>query len=191
VVLAIVALMLPLSTRARSVLDVPRLWTSLPLRQAGIYLACIGAGVLALMTRTWHYLGTFSLFAGTTRLHQATGLGLTTGSFVSGEAWRRAFESVAMIVTVQDPPGFNIRAILVIGGVACAVLALLQLPVMKELPLSLVAFCIAALSGGFVARGAAYPGRFSLQLIPIAVAVTVCAVGMVWAPQRVSEVHHE
>ena len=188
VILAIVALMLPLSARTRSMFDVRPLWRSLPLPQAVAYLVCIGVGVLALMMRTWHYVGSFSLFAGTTRLHQATGLGLTTASFVSAEVWRRALESVAMIVTVQDPPGFNVRALLVIGGVACALLALLQLPVMRELPLGLVLLCIAALSSGFVARGAAYPGRFSLQLIPIAVAVTVCAVGVLIGARRPSEV---
>ena len=191
VILAILALMLPLSVRARSIVHVRQLWRSLPLRHAAVYLACIGAGVVALMARTWHYLGAFSVFAGTTRLHQATGLGLTASSFVSAEAWRRAFESVAMIVTVQDPPGLNVRAILVIGGVVCAMLALLQVPTMRELPLGVVLFCVAALSGGFVARGAAYTGRFSLQLIPIAIAVAVCALGTVWLERNRQRGQHE
>src|SRR5205823_6194893 len=121
------------------------------------------------MLRTWHYLGQFSLFAGTTRLHNATGLGVNAASFVSAAAWKSALASVAMIVTVQDPPGLNARAVLVIGGVCCAMLALLQAPIVRRLPAALVLFCLAALSGGFVARGVAYPGRFSLHLIPVAV----------------------
>jgi hypothetical protein len=179
-IFAVVALMLPLSLQARTLFDVRQLSRSLPLRHLTAYLACIVAGVLALMARTWHYLGSFSLFAGTTRLHQATGLGITLSSLVSGEAWRRALESVAMIVTVQDPPGLNVRGILVIGGVACAVLAVAQVPIVSQLPLGLALFCLAALSGGFVVRGAAYPGRFSLQLIPVAIAVIVCAVGVAY-----------
>jgi hypothetical protein len=181
-VVALVVLMLPFTADARSIVEFKRLWRSLPKRQATAYLACIVAGVLALMARTWHYLGQFSLFAGTTRLHNATGLGVTMASLASADAWRSALESVAMIITVQDPPGLNPRAALVIGGVCCAILALLQAPVVRRLPLALVAFCIAALSGGLVARGVAYPGRFSLHLIPIAVALFVCAVSMAFTP---------
>ncbi len=189
--LAVVVLMLPLSFEARSLFEFRRLWRLSPGRQLAAYLGCIATGILALMLRTWHYVGSFSLFAGTTRLHQATGLGLTASSFVSADVWRRAFESVAMIVTVQDPPAFNVRGLLVMAGVACAVLAVLQVPVASQLPLGLVLLCLAALSGGFVARGAAYPGRFSLQLIPVAISVVVCAVGVVCGASSFSEVHHE
>jgi Dolichyl-phosphate-mannose-protein mannosyltransferase len=178
-VVALVVLTLPLAVETRSIADVGKLWRSLPKRQAAVFLACIGGGVIALMLRTWHYLGQFSLFAGTTRLHNATGLGVDTASFLSGSAWKSALESVAMIITVQDPPGLNVRAVLVIGGVCCAVLALLQAPLVRRLPIALVLFCLAALSGGFVARGVAYPGRFSLHLIPVAVAVMVSTVAIV------------
>ena len=182
-IIALVVLTLPSALDARSLMDVGRLWRALPKRQAAAYLACIAVGVLALMSRTWHYLGQFSLFAGTTRLHNATGLGVTLASFVSGEAWRSALESVAMIVTVQDPPGLNPRAVLVIGGVAFAILALLRAPIVRRLPLAFVVFCLATLSGGFVARGVAYPGRFSLQLIPIAVVLFVCTVSLAVTPR--------
>ena len=182
-VVALVALTLPFALDARSLVDVGKLWRSLPKRQAAAYLACIAVGVLALMLRTWHYLGQFSLFAGTTRLHNATGLGVTMASFVSGEAWRSALESVAMIVTVQDPPGLNARAVLVVGGVAFAILSVFRVPIVRRLPLALVVFCLATLSGGFVARGVAYPGRFSLHLIPIAVALFVCTVSLAISPQ--------
>jgi len=96
-----------------------------------------------------------------------------------------------MIVTVQDPPAFNIRGLLVIAGVIFAILAVLQVPIVRQLPIGLVLFCLAALSGGFVVRGAAYPGRFSLQLIPVAITVTVCCVGLLSGARRFPEVHHE
>jgi hypothetical protein len=184
-VIALVVLMLPLTVGTRSIASVGPLWRSLPKRPAAAYLACIVAGVVALMARTWHYLGQFSLFAGTTRLHNATGLGVDTASLLSAAAWKSALESVAMIITVQDPPGLNVRAVLVIGGVCCALLALLQAPIARRLPLTLVLFCLATLSGGFVARGVAYPGRFSLHLIPVAVAVMVSSVALV-AGRRVA-----
>src|SRR5947208_10040747 len=82
-----------------------------------VYAACLAAGAGALMTRNWYYGGAFDLFAGTTRLHNATGLGLTVGSLWSSTAWGRALESVLMIVTVQDPPRFDIRSALVVAGV--------------------------------------------------------------------------
>jgi len=177
-IVALVVLMLPLAEETRAITRVKELWRSLPRRHVAAYLSCIVIGVLVLMTRTWHFLGEFSLFAGTTRMHNATGLGLTFASLVSPQAWARAFESLAMIVTVQDPPGLNIRAALVIGGVACSALAILQAPGLRRLPLALVAFCLATLSGGLVARGVAYPGRFSLQLIPSAIAVITVAMAM-------------
>jgi len=187
-VIALVVLMLPFTADARSIAQVRTLWRSLPKRQAAAYLACIAAGVGALVWRTWRYLGQLSLFAGTTRMHNATGLGIDAASLVSPRAWKNALESVAMIITVQDPPGLNPRAALVIGGVVCAVLALLQIPLLRRLPLALVLFCIAALSGGFVARGVAYPGRFSLHLIPVATAVAVSSVGLAIASRRQKEV---
>jgi hypothetical protein len=178
-IVLLVALMLPVTTGARSLLHVRTLWRQLPKRAAVWYLVCIAAGVMAVMLRTWHYIGEFSLFAGTTRLHNATGLGLTLESLWSWPAWRRALESVLMIVTVQDPPTLNVRAVLVIAGVSCALLGLFRVPLVDRLPLGPVLFCVAALSGGLVARGVAYPGRFSLQLIPIAVALSISASAMV------------
>jgi hypothetical protein len=178
-VIALVVLMLPFAVETRSIASVRHLWRSLPKRHVAAYLACIAGGGVALMVRTWLYLGQFSLFAGTSRLHNATGLGVDMASFASVAAWKSALESVAMIITVQDPPGLNPRAVLVIGGVCCALLALVQAPIVRRLPLTLVLFCLAALSGGFVARGVAYPGRFSLHLIPVAVAVIVSSVALV------------
>src|SRR5205823_1998241 len=82
-VVAFVVLMLPLTAEARSATRVRELWRSLPKRHVTTYLACIAGGVVALMGRTAHYVGQFSLFAGTTRLHNATGLGVDGASFFS------------------------------------------------------------------------------------------------------------
>jgi hypothetical protein len=34
------------------------------------------------------------------------------------------------------------------------------------------------LAGAFVARGSAYPGRFSVHLIPVTAALTMCAIAL-------------
>src|SRR5206468_11925748 len=95
---------------------------------------------------------------------------LTVDWLWSPAAWRRALESVLMIVTVQDPPRFDIRSSLVVAGVCAALLGLFRAPLARRLPLAIAVVCMAAISGGLVARGVAYPGRFSLHLIPVAVA---------------------
>jgi len=43
-----------------------------------------------------------------------------------------------------------------------------------------VLFALAGVAGAFVARGTAYPGRFSVHLIPVTVALTVCALSLVF-----------
>jgi hypothetical protein len=175
-VLVLVALTLPLSLPAAALTHLSEVWRRLPKRAASAYLLCIGAAVTAFAARTWYYTGVWSVFAGTTREHNGTGLSLTWSSLASGETWRRAVESVLMIVTVQDPPRFDIRAVLVVGGVIAAAGALLNAPLLRRLPLSLVLCCLGAIAGGLVARGVAYPGRFSVHLIPMAVALSVCTV---------------
>ena len=56
---------------------------------------------------------------------------------------------------------------------ALPLVALLSLRTAVELPLAPAALCLVAISSAFIARGLAYPGRFSLHLIPLAVAVSV------------------
>ena len=178
-VIVLVALTLPLSLPAGSLTRVSEVWRQVPKGAAAAYLLCIGAALTAFAARTWYYTGAWSVFAGTTREHNGTGLSLTWGSLASGDTWRRAAESVLMIVTVQDPPRFDIRAVLVVAGVVAAAGALLNAPLLRRLPLGLVLCCLGAIVGGLVARGVAYPGRFSVHLIPIAVALSVCTVTQV------------
>jgi hypothetical protein len=142
------------------------------------YLLCLAGGACAFALRTWYYTGHFSMFYGTTRTHNGTGLGLTLGSFASPAVWGAAFESLLMVITVQDPPRFDVRAIPVIAGVACAIAGLLGAPVVRRLPLGAIVFCLGAIAFGLVARGIAYPGRFSMQLIPIAIARSTATVAI-------------
>jgi len=63
----------------------------------------------------------------------------------------------------------------VLGGFAIAILAAAQVSWFKRLPLNAVVFCLAGIAGALVARGTAYPGRFSIHLIPVTVTMAVCA----------------
>jgi hypothetical protein len=175
-VLALTALLLPDTVQAGAAFKLQS-WRGLPWRAAP-YLLVVAAGVFAFAARTWYYTGLIDPFAGTTRVHNATGLGLTIPSLWSVSAWRSALESVWMIVTVQDPPRFDIRSALVVAGFGASVLALLGAPIARRLPLGVAIMSVAAVAGGLVARGVAYPGRFAVHLIPVAVAIAVSIAAM-------------
>jgi len=68
--------------------------------------------------------------------------------------------------------------LLVNAGFAAAVLGILRVWLFRDLPLNVTVFCLSAVAGAFVARGVAYPGRFSTHLIPVTVTLTVCALSL-------------
>jgi hypothetical protein len=152
----------------------PRQWrVRAPLGVVGAYYATLAVGLCTFAARTWYYTGRFSLFAGTSLGFNAIGLGSSLESWWSADAWRRAVSSVLMLVTVQDPPRFDWRSSLVVAGAGLSVLGLLRLPLARRLPLGLALVCVAAVAGGLVVRGSAYPGRFSIHLIPVAVTASM------------------
>jgi hypothetical protein len=162
-----VLLLPPVASEAwvRPVALLRRLRTS----QAALYATVVAIGLALFAARTWYYTGQFSLLYGTTRHFNSTGLGPDT--LFDGVVWRRVLDSVLMVVLVSDPPRLDPRTILVPLGVVAAVLALMRAPVLRDLPLSPAVLCIAAISSAFIARGMAYPGRFSMHLIPLAIAM--------------------
>jgi hypothetical protein len=137
-------------------------------------ISAAASGLFLLALRTWHYTGVFSPFYGTQREHlsniQSTGVAATL---------RRVAESVLVVVTAQDPPRFDLRAILLVAGVAIAIFAFTGAPLLREVPLPLCALCLAGIAGAVVARGSAYPGRFSIHLIPLGVSITTIAAARV------------
>jgi hypothetical protein len=163
---------------AGSAFNLRRVWTRLPKRAFASYYVAVAAGLCAFAARTWYYTGRFSLFAGTSLGFNAIGFGTTLDSWVSADAWKRVAASVLMLVTVQDPPRFDIRSVLVVAGVGLSLLALARVPFVRRLPLGLVLICLAAISGGLVVRGTAYPGRFCIQLIPVAGTVSMLVMSM-------------
>jgi hypothetical protein len=167
---ALIALLVPLDVDAGALWR-PRAWLArVPIRSAAVIVASLLVGLGLFAWRTWYYTGVFSVFHGTQRQLVATIQ--PTDTFV--QAIGHLIESVLVLATVQDPPRFDPRAILVVAGIAVAVLALLRVPWCRNVPAGLALFCVAGLAGALVARGTAYVGRFSIHLMPVAVALAIC-----------------
>ena len=128
-------------------------------------------GLALFAARTWYYTGELNMLSGTQagalRAWQTTTEGLTPVENVVG--------SVLMVLTMNDPPRLDIRAMPLMAGVVSALFAVAGVRPFNRLPFALVGLFLAGTAGAFVARGSAYPGRFSVHLIPTAVALTVCA----------------
>ncbi len=87
----------------------------------------------------------------------------------------RIVSSVLAVLTMNDPARFDVRAVPLMVGFVAALAGLAGVKYFTRLPLTLVVFGLAALSGAFVATANAYPGRFSIHLIPVMVTLTTCA----------------
>lgn len=170
VILALVVLLLP-SAPAGSWTAARRVFDMLRARAALIYGSMVIAGVTLFAARTWYYTGHFSLFHGTSRQFHTTGLAFDT--LADPMVWGRVLESVLMVVTVNDPPRLDPRSALVVLGTAAAVCRVFRAPLLRDIPLAPAVLCVAAIAGAFIVRGITYPGRFSLHLIPLAVAVSI------------------
>ena len=94
------------------------------------------------------------------------------------EGIRLVSGSLLMVLTMSDPPRFDPRALPVMLGVFAAAAGVLGVGRFRQLPLNAALLCLAGMVGSFVARGTAYPGRFTVHLIPVTVALSVCAVSL-------------
>jgi hypothetical protein len=96
----------------------------------------------------------------------------------------QAIDSIMMVLTMNDPPAFDVRSLPIVLGVAAALGGAIGIPYLRRLPLNVCGLALAGLTSAVVARGSAYPGRFSLHLIPATVAIFVCAVSLVTNGRR-------
>ena len=145
---------------------------------AGV-LGSVALGLWLFTARTWYYTGIPSMLHGTTASLNSVwqpGDGMLAG------LWRIA-SSILMLLTMNDPARFDVRALPVLAGFLVSVLAVLGVKALARLPLNAVVLCLAGIAGALVARGSAYPGRFSTHLIPVTVAIAACAVSEL-APRR-------
>jgi hypothetical protein len=138
-----------------------------------VYVAVFGAGVVALMTRTWWYTGQFSLFYGTSLNYNDTGL--RSLHVLNPQVWSKVLHSLASFVFMNEPPRPDVRATFVIAGVVVAIAALCQVPRLRQVPAAVVITVVGASAASFVVHGHPYPGRFSIHLVPLAVALSTIA----------------
>lgn len=67
-------------------------------------------------------------------------------------------KSVLMMLTMNDPPRFDVRAVPILFGFVAALLGLARLRPFDRLPLPLVVLCLVGISGALVFRGVAILG---------------------------------
>ncbi len=145
-------------------------------RPASAYLATFAAGVALFALRTWWYTGVFSVFLGTSLKNND--IGLRPSTIASPAVWSRIWHSLGALVWMNEPPHPDVRAVMVVIGVGVALLALFQVPRIKELPLSLALVVAGALASSLVTHTHNYPGRMSIHLVPFAVAMAIIATGL-------------
>lgn len=167
------AMLLPLRTPAVAA-AVVRAFGRVRRSSLAIYAAVFSFGVMLFMLRTWYYTGAFSLFYGTSLRHNDTGLRPWT--LFDGDAWTKVAHSLASFAWLNEPPRFDPRALVMIAGVLVAIAALLQVPVARRVPGSLVLVAAGASLGAFVAHAHGYPGRFSIHAVPLAGALAIAGV---------------
>lgn len=142
------------------------------LRPALIIMATVGAGTVLLALRTWYFTGSLDPLTGTQRnLLAVWQPGI---SFMSGIA--RTIDSVLMVLTVNDPPRFDPFAVPVVAGACVGFAAIVSSRIRSVAPLPAAVFFLTGIAGAFVARGSAYPGRFSMHILGVTCALSICAV---------------
>ena len=167
----VTAFALPLRLPVRAMVRPAAWWSRLSLRTALIIPGTIALAMLLFSWRTWRYTGVFSFFHGTSgHLQTNWQPGMTVDAVL-----RQVAYSVMVVLTVNDPPRFDVFALPVLAGTAVAALSIIGVPRLRTLPLAAVVFLFAALAASFLTYSKAYPGRFSVHVMPIASALAVCA----------------
>ncbi|MGH9386328.1 MAG: hypothetical protein ACRD2N_18795 [Vicinamibacterales bacterium] len=173
--MAVAAFALPVRQTVGDLFEPSRWW---PRASREVLLGVIGmiaVGMWLFTARTWYYTNRIDMFFGTTAALNS----VWQASDGPLQAVQRVGSSVMMLLTMNDPPRFDVRALPVLGGFAIAVLAVARVKALARLPLNAVVFCLAGIVGALVARGTAYPGRFSIHLIPVTVTIAVSAASLV------------
>lgn len=150
-----------------------------PRHSPGVLWGTIAALVCALLVfgaRTYYFTGELNPLAGT----QANARSVWQPSAAGETPIENAVNSVLMVITMSDPPRLEPRALPLVVAIAGALLGLAGVSRFRQLPMNVALLCLSGISGALVARGSAYPGRFSVHLIPVAAALTVCVVSLLW-----------
>ena len=173
---------LPLDVPIRDLIRPALWWRRVAWRTAVIIPAVIGLGLLGFAWRTYHYTGVFSVFYGTQRYV----VSLWQPGAPLAVTLQRVAHSVMLVLTVNDPPRFDVYALPILTGAAAAVLSIAGTPGLRDLSAAAVLFFFASIAGAFVAAGWTYTGRFSVHVMPITCALAVCSSARIltWLHQR-------
>lgn len=169
IALAVSLFALPARTPTALVWSAASLWRSASKPVVLGVLGSLAVGLHLFTLRTWYYTGVYSMLHGTST-------GINTMWKVGESLLQSMTSSVLMMLTMNDPPRFDLRAIPLLVAPAVALLGCFGVRPFTRLPLSAAVMCLAGVSSALIVRGTSYPGRFSVHLIPIAAVVTVCAV---------------
>ena len=137
-------------------------------------IVVVALGVLLFTARTYYYTGVFSLFKGTQSAHLSVWQPPDGGGSIAGNV----AGSVLMVLTMSDPPRADPRALPIVIGVLAAIGGVAGAGRLRYLPVGPVALCLAGMAGTLVTRGSAYPGRFSVPILPVAVALFVITLAL-------------
>ena len=141
--------------------------------------AVLAMGLLFFAWRNWHFNGVFSVFSGT----QLNIMVLWQPGMSFRAVVPKWIDSLLMVITVRDPPVFDWKSLPVLVGAVVAPLAVLGVPRLRDVPALPALFFLAGISAAFVARGFAYPGRFSVHVIGVTCALTVIGIERLLRPQ--------
>jgi hypothetical protein len=176
---------LPLDVSVRSLLR-PAAWRRrIAWRTAAIVPAVLAAGLALLAWRNWHYGGAIDPFYGTQRY--TVSVAIWQPGEPLGQSLRRLVHSVMMVLTVNDPPRFDVFALPILAGAMIAVLSVAGVPKLRDLPAAIVLFFFASIASAFIAAGWAYTGRFSIHVMPVTCALAVCGLAQIVRGARHSD----
>ena len=171
---------LPLRVPVHALIRPAGWWSRVSWRTVVIVPAVIGLGLLLFAWRTWHYTGVFSVFYGTQRYIVA----IWQPGAPLGVTLQRLTHSVMLVLTVNDPPRFDVYALPILVGAGVAVLSIMGTPGLRDLPAAAVLFFFTSIAGAFVTAGWTYTGRFSIHVMPITCALAACGIASVLRPDH-------
>ncbi len=159
----------------------PRAWFDRAARATvTIVVLAFAFGLVLFAWRTYHYTGVFSVAKGTALDPARSNARMLWANTRSIGGWLHAmFDSVMMVLTTTDPPKVHHGSIPLLAAAVVSIAAAAGFGPLSTLPFPVVLFTLSALGGSLVARGTAYPGRFSIHILGAAAAVCVCLVARI------------
>lgn len=140
IALAIAVFAVPITVPVRDALQPSRWLAAQTIRMMLAAIAVVAVGVFLFTLRTWYYTGVFSMFHGTTMASHA----LWQPGLPWFEVAQRMGGSVLMVLTMNDPPRFAWYAVPLIAAAVISIAAIAGGPLVRNLPLSIVLFFVAA-----------------------------------------------